>query len=139
MDYRSRLGDMIANAYNVRRALDKRALPSYLDAKSYKAHLEDCKKNLTAGLVARQQIINKKPKNYPAFFIRNVRIIEREFDVKEIKDIINAKLAKYNKTRYIRNYIIKSNRLNLDTVTKSLGYTKKDRFLIALKQLFRIV
>lgn len=86
----------------------------------YIKHLEDCNWNPTIGAIARQQFSVPKRNNL-------IKTPTEKYLEKTLKDYINSL---YPKTKKIRNYIVKSNRLNLDFVTKSTGYSFMDRLKI---------
>lgn len=120
-------------------ALDKDILPSKYDMNIYLEQLNDCQENITRGMIARTQEIKQKPKAYPQLYWINKSIIEKQPQVKEIISEINSNIAQvYHSTAKLRNYIIKSGRISLDGVKPAKGYTKLDRFLIALTKPLRI-
>lgn len=124
------------NAYWSRVHIDTRLMPDEYDLGTYKAHLQDCEKNPTVGMLARKKYINSKPMNYPECAKRNIHILERQPEIDSLKKDIENKINKlYPKTKHIREYIIDNKRVVLDYIEKNKKYTKFDKLMILFKKI----
>lgn len=92
---------------------------------NYAKHLDECIWNPTIGGIAEQQYVLKSQN----------RFHKLNPQMKYLIDILdNTKKRLYPKTRKARDYIIKDNRLDLLSVTRSRGYNWLDRLKIFLSR-----
>ena len=125
-----------SNAYWSRVHLDTSFLPDEYDLGTYKAHLQDCKENPTVGLLAGKKYITGKPMNYPEYAHRNMRYLERQPVISELKKDLKSKInTLYPDTKHIRDYIINNDRVTLDFVEKHKKYTAFNKLMIMLKKI----
>ena len=125
-----------SNAYWARVHFDTTFMPDIEDADAYKAHLEDCEKHPTTGLLARRKYLDKKKMNYPEYAWRNKKIMEREQEVDVLQKRMNEKIDKlYPWTKNIRKYIINTDRVVLDFVEPKKPYGKVEKLILALRKL----
>jgi hypothetical protein len=123
------------NAYWSRVHIDSRLKIDEKDIIDYKEHLKDCQKNPTIGLLAGKKYITGKPMNYPEYANRNIRYLERQPEIDELKKSLKKKINDlYPKTKHIREYIISSKRVVFSTIEKSKKYTAFDKLIILLKK-----
>ena len=124
-----------SNAYWSRVHFDTTFIPDIDDTNIYKAHLEDCEKHPTTGLLAKRKYIDKKKMNYPECAWRNKKIMEREPEIDVLRKSVNEKINKlYPRTKNIRKHIINTDRVVLDFVKPKKHYGKLEKLLIALRK-----
>lgn len=120
------------NAQRTRSFMDSRTIASIYDVDFYKAHLEDCIQNPTRGKIAQQQFIVNAIKESEGAWI-NQQIMNRQPEIKPLlKKLDDTIKTLYPRTSKIRDYIIKSGRLKLETVTKCQHYNWFDKLRILL-------
>ena len=101
------------------------------DIEEYKAHLKDCNENPTVGLLAKRKYITKKPMNYPEYAHRNMRYLEKQPVISELKKDLKSKInTLYPDTKHINN-----DRVTLDFVEKHKKYTAFNKLMIMLKKI----
>lgn len=125
-----------SNAYWSRVHIDTRLKIDREDILDYKAHLQDCEKNPTVGLLAGKKYITGKPMNYPEYAYRNRCYLERQPEIDSLKKSLKNRINElYPKTKHIREYIINNNRVLLDGIEKSRKYTSLNKLMILLKKI----
>ena len=124
------------HAYWARVNIDTRLGRDTQDIDDYKAHLMDCEKNPTIGYLARRKYITGKPMNYPEYAKRNLHFMDKQPEIKALKESISKKINKklYPRTKHIRKYIIDNERVVLDYVKKSKKYTIFNKLSIILRK-----
>lgn len=126
------------NAYWSRVGIDTRLLADKYNVEDYKAHLKDCEKNPTVGLLARKKYITGKPMNYPETARRNLRYIEKQPEIDTLTKSVNNKIKElYPKTAFVRQYIIDNNRVVFDRIEKIRKYTVFNKLKIMFKSFFK--
>ncbi len=124
-----------SNAYWSRQGIDTRLEVDEDVLDTYKAHLKDCEKNPTVGMLARKKYITGKPMNYYPEARRNLHYMYRQPEVKELRKSLKNKINElYPRTKRIREYITDTKRVVLDYVEKSRDYTIFNKLKIALKR-----
>ncbi len=79
-----------------------------------KAHINDCKKNPTIGLLARQ---SEKTNYYPSMAKKNMKNLKKQESFVSLdKDFKEGFKKLYNNTKNIRRQLIKNNSIVLDEV-----------------------
>ena len=125
-----------SNAYWSRVHIDSSLGIDNSDMEEYKAHLKDCNENPTIGLLAKRKYITKKPMNYPEYAHRNMRYLEKQPVISELKKDLKSKInTLYPDTKHIRDYIINNDRVTLDFVEKHKKYTAFNKLMIMLKKI----
>ncbi len=125
-----------SNAYWSRVHIDTSLRIDDSDIEEYKAHLKDCNENPTIGLLAKRKYITKKPMNYPEYAHRNMRDLESQSVISELKKDLKSRIDKlYPNTKRIRDYIINNDRVTLDIVEKHKKYTAFNKLMIMLKKI----
>lgn len=125
-----------SNAYWSRVHIDTSLRIDDSDIEEYKAHLKDCNENPTIGLLAKRKYITKKPMNYPEYAHRNMRDLESQSVISELKKDLKSRIDKlYPNTKRIRDYIINHDRVTLDIVEKHKKYTTFNKLMIMLKKI----
>ena len=128
--------NVIRNACFVRAGLDTRLKADIDNVFDYKAHLQDCEKNPTIGMIARKKYITGEPMNYPEAAKRNLRFINRYPEIEALTKRVKDNISElYPKTRFAREYIINNDRIMLKSIEKIKKYTVFDRLKIALKKI----
>lgn len=128
----SGLNPIISNAQKTRSFMDSRIIASIDDIDCYKAHLQDCIKNPTRGKIAEQQYIIKKINNPEAAWI-NQQIMDRQPEIKPLLKELQDKIQTlYPRTAKLRDYIIKSGRLELENIKPCKHYNWFDKLKILL-------
>lgn len=128
----SRLNRIRANAIQTRSFMDSRMIASIYHVDYYKAHLKDCIENPTTGKIAEQQYIIKKINNPEAAWI-NQQIMDRQPEIKPLlKELQNKIQTLYPRTAKLRDYIIKSGRLELENIKPCKHYNWFDKLKILL-------
>lgn len=124
------------NAYWTRAGIDTRLRVDKDNIADYKAHLRDCEKNPTVGMLAGRKYITGKPMNYPKTATRNLCYMNRKPEISSLRKSIKNKIRKtlYKKTWPLRQYIINSERVVLDSVKKTRKYTIFNKLRIVLKR-----
>lgn len=101
----------------------------------YKAHLRDCEKNPTVGLLIKNKYITGKPMNYPIDAKCNFNYVKSQPEIDTLqKSVDNRIQTLYPKTKHIRQYIIDKDRVSLDEVKKARKYTVFNKLGIFLKR-----
>ncbi|MBR1619243.1 hypothetical protein IJ674_05055 [bacterium] len=125
-----------SNAYWSRVHIDTSLRIDDSDIEEYKAHLKDCNENPTIGLLAKRKYITKKPMNYPEYAHRNMRDLESQSVISELKKDLKSRIDKlYPNTKRIRDYIINNDRVTLDIVEKHKKYTTFNKLMVMLKKI----
>ena len=125
-----------SNAYWSRVHIDTSLRIDDSDIEEYKAHLKDCNENPTIGLLAKRKYITKKPMNYPEYAHRNMRDLESQSVISELKKDLKSRIDKlYPNTKHIRDYIINHDRVTLDIVEKHKKYTTFNKLMVMLKKI----
>ena len=125
-----------SNAYWSRVHIDTSLRIDDSDIEEYKAHLKDCNENPTIGLLAKRKYITKKPMNYPEYARRNMRDLESQSVISELKKDLKSRIDKlYPNTKRIRDYIINNDRVTLDIVEKHKKYTTFNKLMVMLKKI----
>ena len=96
---------------------------------NYKHHLLDCLECPTRGLIARHQFIDtiEGVMNHSRYY-QNKKRIQTHPTFKQLQADLDSMInTLYPTTKKIRNYIIKNNRINFDTVTASKKFTYWDK------------
>ena len=99
---------------------------------NYKHHLLDCLECPTRGLIARHQIIDstKDVMNHSRYK-KNKKRIQNHPTFREMQSKLDSMInTLYPTTKKIRNYIIKNNRINFDTLTQNKKFTYLDKIKI---------
>lgn len=123
------------NARWTRDELDTRFFPDEYGEYFYAKHLENSIEHPTIGMLAMHEAKNKPLINYPHHFTRNQKILENESsEVKLLAQTFNDIVDfVYPRTKKIREFIIKNNRIDFDTVKKSKGYNWLDKLKLFMK------
>lgn len=121
------------NAINIKGNLDSPWLPDFPQI-AYKEHLRNCIECPTRGLIARHQFIDATDDMVVTpRFKRNKKRILNSPQIQQLQAKLDAKInTLYPTTKKIRNYIIKNNRINYDTVTASKRFTFWDKIKMVL-------
>jgi len=128
----SGLNQIITNAMQTRFIMDSRIIASIDDIDYYKAHLQDCIKNPTRGKIAEQQYIIKRTNNPEAAWI-NQQIMNRQPEIKPLLKEFQDKIQTlYPRTAKLRDYIIKSGRLELENIKPCKHYNWFEKLKILL-------
>ncbi len=128
----SGLNQIIANAIQTHSFMDSRMIASVYDIDHYKAHLQDCIKNPTRGKIAEQQYIIKRTNNPEAAWI-NQQIMNRQPEIKPLLKEFQDKIQTlYPRTAKLRDYIIKSGRLELENIKPCKHYNWFEKLKILL-------
>ena len=123
------------NAYWTRVGINTRLGIDNDNIDDYKAHLQDCNNNPTIGMLARRKYITGKPMDYPIHAHCNINDMEKEPEIKSLKDNLKNKIKKiYPNTKHIREYIINNDRVTLDGIEKSKKYTTLNKLIIFCKK-----
>jgi hypothetical protein len=123
------------NAHNLRQSLDTREWPSVeYTAINYRRHLQDCIEYPTTARLAKEKYINKPFKTHSTEYWRNEQIVlNRDTETQALLKTLKTKLQKlYPTTLKAREYIIKTGRVDFETIKKAKGYNWLDRLRIAL-------
>lgn len=130
--------DVKINAYWSRVAIDTRFRADNYSVSDYKAHLNDCYKNPTIGMLANREYITKNPMNYPMQANANLKILKSQPDIKVLLGDIKNKISTiYPKTKHIREYIINHDRVTLNEVKKCRKYSLMDKLIVFCKKILR--
>ena len=123
------------NAYWTRVGINTRLGIDKNNIDDYKAHLQDCNNNPTVGMLARRKYITGKPMDHPIHARCNINDMEKEPEIKSLKDNLKKKKKKiYPNTKHIREYIINNDRVTLDGIEKSKKYTTLNKLIIFCKK-----
>lgn len=124
------------NAYWTRVGIDTRLKVDEDNIEDYKKHLRDCDNNPTIGYLAQREYITGKPMNYPECAKRNRHYMERQPEIKALKESIKEKINKtlYPSTKHIRKYIIDNERVVLNRIKKVEKYTIFNKLKIMFKR-----
>ena len=129
-----RFEDVKRNAFWAKAAMDTTLRVDKRSLETYKAHLQDCEKNPTIGLLANKQYITNFSMNYGETARRNQRYMERQPEIDMLQKSIKSKVNElYPKTKNIRQYIIDNGRVILDNMRPTRGYNFFNRLKIFLK------
>ena len=73
--------------------------------------------------------------DYPIHARCNINDMEKEPEIKSLKDNLKNKIKKiYPNTKHIREYIINNDRVTLDGIEKSKKYTTLNKLIIFCKK-----
>lgn len=123
------------NAYWTRVGINTRLGIDHDNIDDYKAHLQDCYNNPTVGMLAKRKYITKKPMDYPMHARRNINDMEKDTEIKALRNSLNKKIKNlYPNTKHIREYIINSDRVKLDGIKKIEKYTALNKLIIFCKK-----
>lgn len=124
------------NAVSLNASMDSAMNPKITNLKDkYVKHMEYCINNPTTGLIARQEFIINPVKKFPGHYIANSYHINDSKEGKYLQNILNERIENlYPKTKKIRDYIIKDNRLSLNYRKEIRGYNLLDALKIFLKR-----
>ena len=122
-------------ARNVIAALDTNLSIKHTPARAnYTKFLEYTIYRPTSGLIAKQDVFSQKVKWFPYEFNKNKSELENLPSIKYLQRILDKRVEEfYPKTAKAREYIIESNRLEIDKVKKSKGYNLIDKIKIFFK------
>lgn len=128
----------IGNANKARFYIDTFSKPDKYSVKHYLRHLQDCYDCPTLGFLAKKEYYNTNGVAYPSKFVRNKHLIEYEDEVVDMKLKIKKRISElYPRTKYIREYITNSRRINLYMVRLLGKYTYWDKFIIASRKFIK--
>lgn len=117
------LRNIIQNAYSTRALIDSQGTIDKYELNKYAEFLNSVKDCPTRYAIIKRNCYDKAIANYPCDFIRNLRYIDRNPEIKNIKRYINEKfITDYPKTKFIRKYIINKERISLACITGKKGY-----------------
>jgi hypothetical protein len=126
------------NANNLRYNLDTKQWPSVEDtAVAYRRHLQDCVENPTTGRLARQKFVDAPAKMHPHEYWRNEQIVlNQDKETQTLLKELKAKTAQlYPTTSKAREYMVKTGRVDFETVKKIKGYNWLDKLRIAFTKI----
>lgn len=104
-----------ARADRVICTLDTCLTPDNSSSKYLAAHLEDCLKLPTVGLMAYNDAYVTRGPNNPEYFKRNLQTLKTFPNIKPLIEAFDAKLKQlYPKTRQARDFIIETNRISFE-------------------------
>ena len=108
----------------------------YYRARDYKDFLEFNYKNPTVAEIAYQEALKPSLLKYPKNFIQNMEFIKQYQDIRCLREmVIQQKDTLYEKTRRIRETLIKNDRFSLDWVKPKIE-SKSKKLLLKIKSLF---
>ncbi|MBE7713248.1 MAG: hypothetical protein E7Z87_05845 [Cyanobacteria bacterium SIG26] len=122
-------------ARNAATALDNSLSPKYTLARAkYTKLLEHTTYHPTLGMIAQHEVFKTKTKDFPLNFELNLNKLKQMPSIKYLQKILDNRIQElYPKTAKIRQYIITNDRIQLDKVTKSKGYSIFDKLKILIK------
>ncbi len=132
IDFKTQVLD---NVKQLKKRLDVPCTPDYVTRRLYAKFLDMYNHNPTIGAIAEHQyLMNPKHVRYQKYY-DNIDMYEASPEVRYLREVIEEQQRSlYPKTRHIRDYIIRSGRMDLSKVTRSRGYTWLDKLKIFLRK-----
>ncbi|MBO5447411.1 hypothetical protein J6A34_07890 [bacterium] len=126
------------NAVELRHSLDTKQWPSEnVTAVAYRTHLQDSINHPTTTRLARQKYIDKPFKEYANQYWRNEQIVlNKDSETQRLLKELKGKMNKlYPTTQKAREYMVKTGRVDFDTVKKAKGYNWFDKLRIVFTRI----
>lgn len=115
--------------------IDSDFVPNRYSTEVYKECLENSEIFPIAGLLAKRQYIDKMPKKHPQESQRNQKLLEKDPTIAVLIKNFKEKLKTlYPRTRHIREYIINTDRVVLNTVEPRRSYGRIEKLMLALRR-----
>jgi hypothetical protein len=112
----------------VKESLSSRLIPQGVQLSALSHHLDDCIYHPTTGLIAKQAYL-------PNLNLKKKTGIVKHPQVDYLTDLLKQRMIQlYPKTRKAREYIIENERINLDFVKPSKGYSIIDKLRIFIRK-----
>lgn len=115
--------------------IDSEFIPNHHSAEVYRECLENSERYPLIGLLAKRQYIDKMPKKHPRESQRNQQLIEKDPKIAVLIKNFKEKLKTlYPRTMHIREYIINTDRVVLNTVEPKRNYGMIEKLILALRR-----